>query len=277
VRIERWISTLPLRWRSLVRRGRVERDLDDEIHDHLESQIEELVARGLEPAEAERIVRDRFGHVDLAKERCRETRHMYFVDALLQDLRYAARTLRRNRGFAATTILTLALGIGANTAVFSLVDGILLSRLPYPDPERLIGINATYYKFGLAALIIYTSAFVCEALRSGINSVSAGQAEAARAIGLTFTQSLTQVVLPQAFRTSIPPVGSVIIAMFKNSAVVGAFGVGGDLFSVGESLTSAQGYAALPVLTGVAVGYLLITLPAGMALSMLERKVAIAR
>jgi predicted permease len=152
VRIERWISTLPLRWRSLVRRGRVERDLDDEIHDHLESQIEELVARGLEPAEAERIVRDRFGHVDLAKERCRETRHMDFVDALLQDLRYAARTLRRNRGFAATTILTLALGIGANTAVFSLVDGILLSRLPYPDPERLIGINATYPNGAFAAL-----------------------------------------------------------------------------------------------------------------------------
>ena len=65
--------------------------------------------------------------------------------------------------------------------------------------------------------------------------------------------------------------------MFKNSAVVGAFGVGRDLFSVGESLTSAQGYAALPVLTGVALGYLLITLPAGVSLGLLERKVAIAR
>ena len=152
---------------------------------------------------------------------------------------------------------------------------VVLFLFAFGLPE--IGILADYYAFGLAALIIYTSAFVCEALRSGINSVSAGQAEAARAIGLTFTQSLSQIVLPQAFRTSIPPVGSVIIAMFKNSAVVGAFGVGRDLFSVGESLTSAQGYAALPILTGVAVGYLLITLPAGFGLGVLERKVAIAR
>jgi len=152
---------------------------------------------------------------------------------------------------------------------------VVLFGFAFGLPE--IGLNALYFTFGLAALVIYTSAFVCEALRSGINSVSAGQAEAARAIGLTFTQSLTQIVLPQAFRTSIPPVGSVIIAMFKNSAVIGAFGVGRDLFSVGESLTSARGYAALPVLTGVAIGYLLITLPAGVSLGMLERKVAIAR
>jgi glutamate transport system permease protein len=152
---------------------------------------------------------------------------------------------------------------------------VVLFFFAFGFPE--IGVNGSYYAFGLAALIIYTSAFVCEALRSGINAVPAGQAEAARAIGLPFTKTLTQVVLPQAFRTSIPPVGSVLIAMFKNSAVVGAFGVGRDLFSVGESLTSAQGYAALPVLTGVAVGYLLITLPAGGLLALLERKVAIVR
>jgi glutamate transport system permease protein len=152
---------------------------------------------------------------------------------------------------------------------------VVLYFFAFGFPE--IGVISDYYVFGLAALIIYTSAFVCEGLRSGINSVSTGQAEAGRAIGLTFTQSLSQVVLPQAFRTSIPPVGSVIIAMFKNSAVVGAFGVGRDLYSVGESLTSAQGYAALPVLTGVAIGYLMITLPAGLGLGVLERKVAIAR
>jgi glutamate transport system permease protein len=152
---------------------------------------------------------------------------------------------------------------------------VVLFFFAFGFPE--IGVNGSYYTFGVAALIVYTSAFVCEALRSGINAVPAGQAEAARAIGLPFTKTLTQIVLPQAFRTSIPPVGSVIIAMFKNSAVVGAFGVGRDLFSVGESLTSAQGYAALPVLTGVAVGYLLITLPAGGLLALLERKVAIVR
>ena len=152
---------------------------------------------------------------------------------------------------------------------------VILFFFAFGLPE--IGINRTYYVFGVSALAIYTSAFVCEALRSGINSVSAGQAEAARAIGLTFTQSLREIVLPQAFRTSIPPLGSVIIAMFKNSAVVGAFGVGRDLFSVGKSLSSAQGYDALPVLTGVAIAYLCITLPAGAILAVLEKKAAIAR
>lgn len=152
---------------------------------------------------------------------------------------------------------------------------VVLFFLAFGLPE--IGINQSYYFFGVTALVLYTSAFVCEALRSGINAVPAGQAEAARAIGLTFGQNLREVILPQAFRTAVPPVGSVLIAMFKNSAVVGAFGVGRDLFSVGKNLSSAQGYDALPVLTGVAIGYLCITIPAGLILAGIERKVAIAR
>lgn len=152
---------------------------------------------------------------------------------------------------------------------------VVLFMFAFGFPE--IGINVSYYAFGVSALVVYTSAFVCEALRSGINSVPAGQAEAARAIGLTFTQSLGQVVLPQAFKSSIPPLGSVIIAMFKNSAVVGAFGVGGDLFATYQRLTSAQGYERLPVIIGVAIGFLIITLTAGAILAVVERRVAIAR
>jgi glutamate transport system permease protein len=152
---------------------------------------------------------------------------------------------------------------------------IVLFFIAFGLPE--LGINASYFWFGITALVLYTSAFVCEAIRSGINSVSAGQAEAARSLGLTFSQGLKLVVLPQALRTVVPPLGSVIIAMFKNSAILGAFGVGGDLFSVGARLTSAQGYAVLPVLLGVLIGYLAITLPAGALLGLLERRVAIAR
>ncbi len=152
---------------------------------------------------------------------------------------------------------------------------VVLFFFAFGIPE--MGINREFYFFGVSALIVYTSAFVCEALRSGINAVPAGQAEAARAIGLNFGQSLAQVILPQAFRTSVPPLGSVIIAMFKNSAVVGAFGVGGDLYAIYRTLASAQGYSPLPILLGVAVGYLLITLPAGGALAVIERKVAIVR
>lgn len=140
-----------------------------------------------------------------------------------------------------------------------------------------LGINGAYFWFGVGGLVLYTSAFVCEAVRSGINAVAPGQAEAARAVGLTFTQSLREIVLPQALRSVVPPLGSVFIAMVKNSAIVGAFGVGGELFSVQSRLTSAQGLDLIPVLLGVAAGYLLITIPAGIALSVIERKVAVAR
>jgi len=147
--------------------------------------------------------------------------------------------------------------------------------LAFGLPE--IAINAPFFWFGVTGLALYTSAFVCEALRSGINSVPTGQAEAARAIGLTFGQTLGTVVLPQAFRTVVPPLGNVFIAMIKNSAIVGAVGVGGDLYSVGVQLTGSLGEAAIPVLTGVALGYLVLTIPAGLLLGYLERKVAIAR
>jgi glutamate transport system permease protein len=140
-----------------------------------------------------------------------------------------------------------------------------------------LGINRSFFFFGVLGLVLYTSAFVCEAVRSGINSVPAGQAEAARSIGLNFMQGLRFIVLPQALRTVVPPLGSVLIAMFKNSAVVGAFGVGGDLWSTGQTLTSARGLETLPVFVGVAFFYLCITLPAGAFLQVLERKVAIAR
>jgi glutamate transport system permease protein len=152
---------------------------------------------------------------------------------------------------------------------------VVLFAIAFGLPE--IGINNTFLVFGISGLALYTSAFVCEALRSGINSVSAGQAEAARSVGLTFGQSLRLVILPQAFRTVVPPLGNVLIAMIKNSAIVGAVGVGGDLFSVGVQLTGAGGEAALPVLTGVALGYLVLTIPAGILLGLVERKVAISR
>lgn len=152
---------------------------------------------------------------------------------------------------------------------------VVLFFMAFGMPE--IGVNGDYFWFGVTALALYTSAFVCEAIRSGINAVPTGQAEAARSLGLTFGQSLGIVVLPQAVRTVVPPLGNVIIAMIKNSAIVGAFGVGGDLFSVGQVLTSARGYAALPILTGVTIAYLLITIPSGIALGFIERKVAIRR
>lgn len=151
---------------------------------------------------------------------------------------------------------------------------VVLFAFAFGLPE--LGINGRYFWFGVTGLIVYTSAFVCEAVRSGINAVSPGQAEAARAVGLTFGQSLTSVVLPQALRSVVPPLGSVLIAMIKNSAIVGAFGVGGELFNVSGTL-SGQGVSGLTSLVGVAIAYLFLTIPAGLLLGVLERRVAVLR
>jgi glutamate transport system permease protein len=180
---------------------------------------------------------------------------------------------------AATRVSPVAPLRGFGTMYVTLIRNcpltVVLFFIAFGLPE--IGINRSYYVFGVSALAIYTAAFVCEALRSGINSVPAGQAEAARAIGLTFTQSLLTVILPQAFRTSIPPLGSVLIAMFKNSAVVGAFGVAGELFGTAVRLTSAQGYSSTPVFLAIGFFYLCITIPAGLILQVLERRAVIVR
>ena len=132
-----------------------------------------------------------------------------------------------------------------------------------------------FFPGAVIAVGAYTSAFVAEAIRSGINSVSAGQAEASRALGLTFGQSLREVVLPQAFRTVIPPLGSVFIAMVKNTSIAAGFSVT-ELSSTLPRLVNADAGALLLVLLGV-VGYMIITLPMAFAVNRLERRVAILR
>ncbi|MGC5329401.1 amino acid ABC transporter permease [Micromonospora sp. DT62] len=134
-----------------------------------------------------------------------------------------------------------------------------------------------YFRFALVALVLYTAAFVCEALRSGVNAVPAGQAEAARSLGLTFGQNLRHVVLPQSWKASVVPLGSVIIAMIKNSALVGFFGVVGDLSATADQLTGAEGYAFVPVAIGISIGYLIMTVPLGALLDRIEKRQAVAR
>jgi glutamate transport system permease protein len=123
---------------------------------------------------------------------------------------------------------------------------------------------------------LYTAAFVCEAVRSGINAVSPGQAEAARAIGLSSGQSLREVVLPQAFRTVVPPLGNVWIAMVKNTSIAAGFSVT-ELSATLPRLVNADAGDLMLVLLGVVVGYMLITLPSAYAVHRLERRVAILR
>jgi glutamate transport system permease protein len=140
-----------------------------------------------------------------------------------------------------------------------------------------LGIDLPYFRFAIIALTLYTGAFVCEALRSGVNAVPPGQAEAARAIGLTFTQNLRHVVLPQAFRAAIVPLGSVIIAMLKNSAIAGFFGVVGDLSNTGYDMVTQDQEPVIPTMIGVTIGFLIMTVPLGLLLDWVERRRAVAR
>ncbi|MFC0645979.1 amino acid ABC transporter permease [Cellulomonas phragmiteti] len=132
------------------------------------------------------------------------------------------------------------------------------------------------YWTAIICLTAYTSAFVAEAVRSGINAVGIGQAEAARAIGLTFGQSLTSVILPQAVRSVIPPLINVIIALAKNTSVAAGFAVV-ELVATGRRLAQQNPGDVMLLLVGVAVFYLLFTIPAGQLANLLERKVAFAR
>jgi glutamate transport system permease protein len=136
---------------------------------------------------------------------------------------------------------------------------------------RRLSIDLPYFRFAVLGLSLYTGAFVCEALRSGVNAVAAGQSEAARAIGLTFTQNLRYVILPQAWKAAIVPLGSVIIAMIKNSALAGFFGVAGDLSQTADTLVSAEGLPLIPVFIGISLGYLIMTVPLGILLDRVER------
>ena len=146
MRPENWFYTFPMKLRALFRRKRLELEIDEELRDHLERKIEENIARDMSQQEARRQALLDLGGIEQTKEACRDHRSWAFVDTLLQDLRFAARSLVIRPGFAITTILTLALGIGATTAVFSVVDRVLFRSLPYPHDDQLVsfGVKAPF-------------------------------------------------------------------------------------------------------------------------------------
>jgi glutamate transport system permease protein len=154
-----------------------------------------------------------------------------------------------------------------------LVVLFLIAVVGLPALDLLRG---SFFWRAVTALSLYTAAFICEALRSGINTVETGQAEAARSIGMAFGQSLRLVVLPQAFRAVIPPLASVYIALTKNTSVAAAFGITEATYKLSDLIEDFPG-SLYTSFMGIALGYILIVAVISAIATMLERRVAVAR
>ena len=154
---------------------------------------------------------------------------------------------------------------------------VLGYNFKFVEDVEVGGWNVSAFFFrSCVALTLYTAAFVCEALRSGVNAVPLGQAEAGRAIGLTFAQSMREIVLPQAARAVIPPMTSVLIALLKNTSVAAAFGMA-EAVATMRGLTNNNADQRIGIFLAFAIGYILVVEAISVASTLLERKVRVAR
>jgi putative ABC transport system permease protein len=145
---QHWIYTVPLRLRSLFHRKRMDSELSDEIREHIDLRTQELLAKGIAPNEVRYAALREFGGITKTEQECREMRKVNWLQDFLQDIRYGMRNLRNNPGFAAIAVITLALGIGANSSLFSYVNAWVIKPLPFSDGDRLVALHSYDKKQG---------------------------------------------------------------------------------------------------------------------------------
>lgn len=174
---------------------------------------------------------------------------------------------------AGVTYVTLVRNTPLTLIVFFCAFGLYIT-LQYRLGPQASPIDVQNFRWGVLGLAIYHAAFVAEALRSGINTVPQGQAEAARAIGLTFGASLTNVVLPQAFRGAIAPLGNVLIALTKNTTVVATIGVAEASYLM-KGMIEFRPDLIYVIFTIMATGFVILTLPVGLLFTTLSRRLAV--
>jgi len=256
MQVERWVYRLPLLLRSLLRRRDVERELEEELHDHVERQTNDLIAQGLTAADARRVALARLGGIERRKDECRDVRATVMVDHLAQDLRYAFRTLRRNAVFTVVTVASLGLGIGAATSVFGVVDALVLRQLPVADPERIVTLReifppertndeVTYELYtrlrdeadvfdGLAAMNVFDRSNI--ALSGPDGGIDAGRARVALATGNYFATLGVEAARGRTFGSDDDKtLGAHPVAVVSDAYAVRRLGRTRDL--VGRTLT----------------------------------------
>ena len=262
MRPEHWIYTIPLRLRSLFRWAQADQELDDELRDHLERATQEYVAKGIAPEEAQRRARLDLGGAEKVKEECRDTRRVNWIQDLTQDLRYGVRMLRKSPGFTIVAVLTLALGIGANTAIFSVVNGVLLKPLPFPESDRLVEVmrglksgndetvEASKFIFWQQHSRVFEAMAAFDIFGTGFNLVSGGQPEHVTGIRVSADFFRTLAVPPaigRGFTAEEGSPGGASVAVISNSLWKHQFG--GDPSIIGRTiLLNDENYAVVGVM-----------------------------